>query len=166
MTTILLTTALPARPPTEFLIFPMGDFETSKGKFTFDRASAKSVLAHWRGRGVDLSIDYDHGMVFGGQEPAEAGKASTKAGVIARTLVHEIGHHLFNHLPADVQAKFEAERLAKPKNNGFFLTEYAKRNYHEEFAERFAAYIFHRNELRDYDSDGYAQIKEAMSHVR
>ncbi len=58
---IRLTEQLPGTtPPTEFRIFPRGEFSTTKGNFVFDAASAKSVLAHWKEHGIGLSLDYEH----------------------------------------------------------------------------------------------------------
>lgn len=64
-------------PPTEFRIFTAGAVETTKGVFTFDEASAKSVMAEYQTHGIDLMIDYDHASLASvSLDPAQAGKAA------------------------------------------------------------------------------------------
>jgi phage I-like protein len=47
-------------PPTEFRIFPAGDFETEKGPFRFDVDAQTTVMESYGRRGVDLTMDYEH----------------------------------------------------------------------------------------------------------
>lgn len=64
-------------PPTEFRIFTAGAVETTKGVFTFDEASAKSVMAEYETHGIDLMIDYDHASLASvSLDPAQSGKAA------------------------------------------------------------------------------------------
>lgn len=64
-------------PPSEFRVFAAGPNETTKGTFTFDEASAASVMAEYEAHGIDLMVDYDHASVAGlSLDPAQAGKAA------------------------------------------------------------------------------------------
>jgi phage I-like protein len=64
-------------PPTEFRIFSAGVVDTVKGKFTFDEASAASVMKEYAAHGIDVAIDYDHAMLGGTlADPALAGRAA------------------------------------------------------------------------------------------
>ncbi len=64
-------------PPAEFRIFTAGEVVTTKGTFTFDEASAKSVMADYVAHGIDLMIDYDHASLASiTLDPALAGKAA------------------------------------------------------------------------------------------
>jgi phage I-like protein len=64
-------------PPSEFRIFAAGKNATTKGTFTFDEVSAKSVMAEYTAHGIDLALDYDHAMVGGlSLDPAQSGKAA------------------------------------------------------------------------------------------
>ncbi len=60
--------------PTEFRLFVKGWNETENGKFLFDSASAKAVMAAYAAWGVDLAIDLEHGML-----EVEAGSADPTA---------------------------------------------------------------------------------------
>lgn len=46
--------------PTEFLIFPAGVSDSTKGPAIFDAAAARSVMAEYEKQGVDLMIDLEH----------------------------------------------------------------------------------------------------------
>lgn len=64
-----------------------------------------------------------------------------------RTLVHEWGHHIFTHLLTDDERtnfgnEWEVEGILK-----LLPTEYAYRNENEGFAECFATYVFHPEQL-------------------
>ncbi len=52
-------------PPNEFRLFEFGEYaarfiDGSEVRGTFDQAAGEEVLAHWRERGHDLAIDYNH----------------------------------------------------------------------------------------------------------
>ncbi len=47
-------------PPTEFRIFKRGVNSSMKGDFLFDDQAAEMVMASYRERGIDVTIDYDH----------------------------------------------------------------------------------------------------------
>lgn len=62
----------PRVPPTDFLVFPLGEFTTEHGSFLFDEESAKTVMeAHVR-KGVDATIDYEHQALVDPPIPAPA----------------------------------------------------------------------------------------------
>lgn len=81
---VRLTEQLPASLPTEFRIFPRGTFSTTKGEFTFDDASAKSVLAAWRDHGIELSLDYEHAALEDSGEIAGGAPAAGWYGLEVR----------------------------------------------------------------------------------
>jgi phage I-like protein len=47
-------------PPAEFRIFKRGVNSSVKGDFLFDDQAAEMVMASYRQRGIDVTIDYDH----------------------------------------------------------------------------------------------------------
>jgi hypothetical protein len=49
--------------PTEFRLFVRGDNATEKGKYVFDDAAARSVMAAYRKWGIDVPIDLEHQML-------------------------------------------------------------------------------------------------------
>lgn len=57
-----LTLSLPPSdaPPVEFRIFTAGWNDTSKGRFLFDAAAARAVMAEYARGGVDLMLDLEH----------------------------------------------------------------------------------------------------------
>lgn len=64
---------LVSTPPIEFKIFPKGEFETSKGNFSFGELSAQRVMSEFQLHGQDrLPIDFDHQMLGSGQAPEAA----------------------------------------------------------------------------------------------
>lgn len=87
---------------------------------------------------------------------------------IRNTLIHEIGHALHFSLPIDVQILFynlswdTTQRVSRSVNsNGFllfeiplrrsnFVTNYARTNAFEDFAETFEAYILSPSNLRNF----------------
>lgn len=83
MALIKLTTAIrladdaERTPPTEFRIFPLGDFASKKGTFTFDKASGESVIAAWQEHGADLAFDYEHASL---SQPGEIAEGAPAAG--------------------------------------------------------------------------------------
>lgn len=46
--------------PTEFLIFPPGAHESSKGTYTFDAESARAIMSRYQTKGVDMMADLEH----------------------------------------------------------------------------------------------------------
>lgn len=46
--------------PTEFLIFPAGKSDSTKGVAVFDDTAARSVMAEYEKQGVDVQIDLEH----------------------------------------------------------------------------------------------------------
>jgi phage I-like protein len=58
--TIRLALDTEAALPTEFRLFIKGWNDTENGRFLFDDAAAKSVMAAYKTWGVDLNIDLEH----------------------------------------------------------------------------------------------------------
>lgn len=63
-------------PPKAFRLFSAGKVKTTKGTFTFDAASAVSVMEAASDWGNDFPVDYAHAMVLGGGDPAKDGRAA------------------------------------------------------------------------------------------
>jgi SPP1 gp7 family putative phage head morphogenesis protein len=78
-----------------------------------------------------------------------------------RTFVHELGHHVhmtvLKGTPADqtIKKAFESKN-SKP------ITRYATTDRYEYFAESFAAYRFHPDELRAHDPIGYSMVEYVL----
>lgn len=73
--------------PTEFLLMPRGDFQTTKGTFLVDDLALASVLQHRSEWGVDCLIDYEHqseNTYFNGQPVPAAGWIKALGGLEAR----------------------------------------------------------------------------------
>src|SRR4051812_26872983 len=62
------------KPPTEFLVFPYGPIETTKGTFQFSQELCEELLNERAGHAADVNIDYDHLALRPGQPGA--GKAA------------------------------------------------------------------------------------------
>jgi len=61
-------------PPTEFLIFPYGNIDTTKGVFTFSKENADELIEDAATFSTDVVIDYDH-LSIKGEKPGD-GKAA------------------------------------------------------------------------------------------
>ncbi len=57
--------------PHEFLIFPKGEFETTKGTFAFTEESAKLVMEHAKKWGNRFSLDYEHKSLTAAESAGE-----------------------------------------------------------------------------------------------
>ncbi len=85
--------------------------------------------------------------------------ATTSKDAIARTLAHEIGHHLHHILELLHPQSFRATILY-PRSNG--LSQYALQSNREYFAECFAAFVYQRVELFMDDGFGYAMMNQSL----
>lgn len=81
---------------------------------------------------------------------------------IARTLVHELGHHLHRVL-WDVDSTMFRQTMLIPTTDS--LTQYGLLSAQEHFAETFAAFVFHRVELFMDDSLGYAMMTSVLARL-
>jgi phage I-like protein len=52
-------------PPTEFLMIPMGKYETTKGDFFLTQSNAQRIIAQLEDEGVDINMDWEHESVNG-----------------------------------------------------------------------------------------------------
>ncbi|MDX2008208.1 MAG: phage minor head protein [Meiothermus sp.] len=129
---------------------------------TIRRPNANGMFTRWPATGktrIDVRSTRKpetYGATF---EPGKSWSVSScgtdKLDAMKRTLVHELGHHLWYSDEAKV-APIVRAAFAKATP----ITEYAKANAHEYFSETFAAYAFHRGVLRQFDPEGYAMIEE------
>jgi hypothetical protein len=85
--------------------------------------------------------------------------ANTKTQAVARTFIHEIGHHLHQLLEQMSPTQFRATMLL-PRTNA--LSQYAMQRNREYFAECFAAYVYQRVELLMDDTLGYDMIERSL----
>lgn len=56
--------------PKEIKILPMGKVKSRKGDFIVDAESAVQIQEHFKGRGIDLVVDYEHQTLKDVQAPA------------------------------------------------------------------------------------------------
>ncbi|MGH8429991.1 MAG: hypothetical protein ACREUF_06280, partial [Solimonas sp.] len=86
-----------------------------------------------------------------------------------RTFAHELGHHIHlsitrpTHLAlgAEIGTQADAE-VARAFRSGRPLTVYASRIDYEYFAESFAAYVFERERLRQFDPVGHDMVRRVL----
>lgn len=69
------TLAASGEPPTEFRIWPYGEIQTTKGKFSLSQANAQAIVESWAAWGNDMHFDYEHAafdsdMLANGDAPA------------------------------------------------------------------------------------------------
>jgi len=65
------------------------------------------------------------------------------------SFVHEVGHNVFNfHL--DTTKKNEWIKISE--NSDLYVTDYAKKNYREDFAESFMVFILNRDDIEKCDN--------------
>ncbi|MHA1572376.1 MAG: phage protease [Alphaproteobacteria bacterium] len=65
-----LSVVIGTEPPSEFVIFTLGNLSTSKGEFVFDDDAAARVMLAFQEHGADrLPIDFDHGMLAAVKTP-------------------------------------------------------------------------------------------------
>jgi hypothetical protein len=118
---------------------------------------------HKLGRGV-IGSDVPHGYGRPDQQPYSVSTlAPTHREYIERNAVHEFGHHFHGgdekrdgYNPEIDRVVKEAFEKAKP------VTEYAKTNREEYFAETFAAHTYHPAELKERDPVGHAMVEKVL----
>lgn len=122
--------------------------------------------AYWRYSaqlGLNTRRAFKTGDAF---EPGKSWSVSMsgtdRVDAMRRTFVHELGHHLHFTSGQDVDTLI---RLAFKDAESKKITRYAGSNYKEYFAESFAAYTFHRGELREFDPVGYRMVQNVLKEV-
>jgi hypothetical protein len=78
-----------------------------------------------------------------------------------RTLIHELGHHVYFTMPEE----FRDETAAVHNGPRRFVTFRASRNPEEYWAECFATYVFDQTALQKYDPGGYNLIKRVRKRL-
>lgn len=86
--------------------------------------------------------------------------ATDRRDALRRTFVHELGHHVHFTAGSDADRAVRAA-YADPKSKP--LTQYGGTSHEEYFAESFAAWVFHRNDLRRHDPVGYRMVREVLT---
>jgi hypothetical protein len=81
---------------------------------------------------------------------------------IARTLVHELGHHVHCIL-RELDLSLFRTTMMTPRSDS--LSQYGLMNSLEYFAESFAAYVFQRIELLIDDPFGHATIERVLARL-
>jgi SPP1 gp7 family putative phage head morphogenesis protein len=118
---------------------------------------------YWNGR-RRLEVSTERlGPTFGRSfTPGESWSVSTSGtsqlDAVRRTLVHELGHHVHDSLGADGDQVVRAAFLRAQTP----VTKYASTNRHEYFAESFAAFRYHRAQLKAHDPNGYAMVVDVL----
>ena len=97
-----------------------------------------------------------------GQSWSVSSSATTQREAERATLRHEIGHHI--HLGDSSKAvnTIVAAAFAKAKKASRFITQYAKSNADEYFAESYVAYYLRRSDLRQQDPNGYMMVEAVL----
>jgi SPP1 gp7 family putative phage head morphogenesis protein len=86
------------------------------------------------------------------------------ADAMERTAVHELAHHVREFIGGRLRERVRgafAEAVAERRE----ITPYASETFEEYFAECFAAYLYHHDELRERDRGGYDLIEEVLEKV-
>lgn len=91
-------------------------------------------------------------------------RGATLAEAMERTAVHELAHHVRQFIGAELRTRMVALYQAATEY-GFTITPYAAEHEEEYFAECFAAYVYHPDELRDRDPDGYDLIEAVLQKI-
>jgi hypothetical protein len=81
---------------------------------------------------------------------------------VARSLAHELGHHLHHVLKAKDFGVFRQTMYAVLSDS---LSQYGLSNPYEYFAECFAAFVYHRAELFMDDKFGYAMLERSLERL-
>jgi len=134
------------------------------------RKLARRVGGQYSASAKVLAVDgareaHTFGQVFeAGKSWSVSSAAKTVGEATQRTLIHEVAHHI--HLGSTGTLRDET---VDKKIRSFFdredkkpITEYAGVNPQEYWAESFAAYRFHRAELREHDPVGFAMVEEVL----
>lgn len=101
-------------------------------------------------------------------EPWEPGNTSTVShgapmkDYYSTLLTHELGHHVDNKLVLGNKSLYRFTRQAAISAfcKDRWITGYASVNPEEYFAETFAAYLWHPEDLKDFDPMGYEAIRQ------
>ena len=115
-------------------------------------------------RGIEVTTERTPGTWGEPFKPGSSWSVSysgaTREEAVERTFVHELGHHL--HLTAGM----DVVGVERAVHDGFLqrkpITEYAGQDHAEYFAESFAAYRYHPNELRTHDPAGFAMVERVL----
>lgn len=91
-------------------------------------------------------------------------RGSTLADAMERTAVHELAHHVRQFIGAELRSKLVSLHQAA-REYSFTITPYARDDAEEYFAECFAAYVYHPDELRERDPDGYDLIEAVLQKI-
>jgi hypothetical protein len=86
----------------------------------------------------------------------------TPQACVARSLAHELGHHLHHVLKTQDFGIFRQTMFAVPSDS---LSQYGMSNPYEYFAECFAAFVYHRAELFIDDKFGYAMLERSLAKL-
>lgn len=106
----------------------------------------KGELGHYEPLLKTIVLSQIQGRPYGSLKPEEKAMYSF-------TLLHEIGHGVWDGMPEDIQAGWmkisDAQGINETANTEDFLTWYSKASPNEDFSECMAAYILHGQDFRD-----------------
>lgn len=127
--------------------------------------------AYWRGTrqlGVKSNISsafYGNKFVPGKSFGVHEG-AKDRIDVMRRTFVHELGHHIHRTSNAEIDSfvvgAWQQAKESLEAGEGGGISAYSMYTSSEYFAESFAAYTFHRRDLRDHDPVGYKMVQKVL----
>lgn len=156
---------------------PLGKVEVKTGKVIvtkngIEKESHSSGVYDASTRKIQVRQDRKEGSWGKDFKPGEVHSMSqcarTKDQAVARTLLHEIGHHLFHqddklykaaqkaydsHGPKTVTKKDGKEQTVFSTKPGF--SSYAQKSASEYMSEALVAFMFHRKALKEYDPAAY-----------
>lgn len=111
-----------------------------------------------------LGVSYDtpagpyNGIFDPGNSRAVLDAAKDQVDYMQRTLVHELGHHLYGIASKDLRSSAD-KAFNKAKQAGQLITTYAGKSRTEYLSECLAAYTYHEEELKAFDLDGHALVE-------
>lgn len=140
------------RQPLEKLAFAPSVARNANGAYW---PSLRQLGVRTRRPKVTYGSPFEPGKVW---SVSQAGKDRIDA--IRRTFVHELGHHVHFSAGTDIDRRIR-EAFLDPDSKP--LTQYAGANRREYWAESFAAWVFHRGELRRRDPVGYRMVREVLA---
>ncbi len=94
-----------------------------------------------------------------GESWSVSAMAKDAAEAVRRTFIHELGHHV--HLTGSKKID-QVIRDAFATGRAGSLTAYGRKNYKEYFAEAFAAYRFHNDDLAVHDPNAFTMVEEVL----
>lgn len=118
-------------------------------------------------RWIEIAVDRDATSYNRPWEPGKTFSISSsmpnRNAAIKATMRHEFGHHVGmlggrgSTVDKLIEAAYRRARVA-----GVFITDYAKSDRDEYFAESYAAYYLRRSDLKKHDPNGFKMVEDVL----